>query len=244
MAIQVVKVAGIFTGAETGRSCVDTLTTQQLDALIEHQWPVKQVDDGADPLALVIENIKKQPNGSAFDKTQVKVTKTKNIDYSSLVNSRMARLKSVLAIGKKLRKDGIYFSEYATKSLITIYFVCIKGIMPIPPQLWLSEDNEAPEISHATVIADLGYSVHGAGSGDKQMEGLQVSQNRGIWVFISVRKILSNSYFQISLIAITSSVGKRRKLQSGELDSFFWHITWSFGVAYKRFYITMFVFCQ
>ena len=107
MAFQVVKVAGIFTGAESGRSSMDTLTTAQLDALIEHQWPDHKVTGGTDPLALVIENIKKQSNCSVSDKTQVKATKTKKVDYNSLVNSRNARLKSVLDIGRKLRKEGM-----------------------------------------------------------------------------------------------------------------------------------------
>ncbi len=109
MAFQVVKVAGIFTGAENGRSSVDSLTTSQLDALIEHQWPDPKlkVADQTDPLALIIENIKQQSNCSASDKTQA--TKNKKVDYNSLVNSRNARLKFVLDIGRKLRKEGIFF---------------------------------------------------------------------------------------------------------------------------------------
>jgi hypothetical protein len=111
MAFQVVKVAGIFTGAETGRSSVDTLTTAQLDALIEHQWPSHKVPDGIDPLEQVIGNIKKQSNVSVPDQTPVKVAKNKIVDYSTLKNSRESRLKHVLDIGRKLRKEGIcYFN--------------------------------------------------------------------------------------------------------------------------------------
>jgi hypothetical protein len=117
MAFQVVKVAGIFTGAETGRSAVDTLTTAQLDALIEHDWPDHKVTDGSDPLARVIENIKNQSNCSASDKDQVKDTKNKKVDFNCLVNSRKARLESVLCIGRKLRKEGILFLLLLQKQL-------------------------------------------------------------------------------------------------------------------------------
>ncbi len=103
MAYQVVRIAGIFTGAEAGRSCVDTLTTAQLDALIEHKWPDHKVPDGNDPLSLVIENIKSQSN-YASSTTQVRNKMKKKVDYN--INSRDSRLKTVITIGRKLRKEG------------------------------------------------------------------------------------------------------------------------------------------
>ncbi len=108
MAFQVVRVALMFTGAEAGRSCATRLSTTQLDALIEHQWPDNKVADNNDPLKFIIENIKKQSHDSESKKAQASNVLKKKVNYDSLANSKDSRLKTVLDIGRRLRREGVY----------------------------------------------------------------------------------------------------------------------------------------
>jgi hypothetical protein len=77
-------------------------------------------------------------------------------------------------------------------TLTTICFACIKGIMPIPLPLWISEDINAKDA--ALISADLGYAVNGAGSTGEQEKALHVS-HQGICFRTSVRKFYSYPCF-------------------------------------------------
>jgi hypothetical protein len=108
MALQVVKIAGIFTGAESGETSTskNMLTNVQLEALIEHQWPENNNSDTTGTLTTVIENIKTQVKKSV-KKKHVEDSKKKKVNNASLINSKDARLKIVLDIARRLRREGV-----------------------------------------------------------------------------------------------------------------------------------------
>ena len=105
MAERVIEVSSMFTGAETGASCLENLTTKQLDALINHKWPdPKNEPPETDPLKATIKNIKglneeKKPNLQ-------KKEKLRTANDEGLESSRQARRTKLIAIGRKLRTQG------------------------------------------------------------------------------------------------------------------------------------------
>ena len=117
MVEEVLKVT-LFTGAETGASCLEKLTNNQLDALISHKWPnPKEVCAAVNPIQSLIQDMQ--------DEKSKKLANNKNEKHNEgFKNSRDARISKVLAIGKKLRTEGenhvhspLFLSHDARKSL-------------------------------------------------------------------------------------------------------------------------------
>ena len=106
MAKRVVETNSMFTGAEAGKSFHRTLTTKQLDALIDHQWPNSRTSEtnSVDPLEAVIKNIKDEDPDEKKRKMAAK--KSRILDHG-LQSSRVARLEKLIKIGKKLRIEGL-----------------------------------------------------------------------------------------------------------------------------------------
>jgi hypothetical protein len=111
MAKQVIEVNGMFTGAESGPAFLNSLTNKQLDSLIHHQWPdptKAERGSGLDPLASVIKNIKSQGNERKTESKGKPEKRDKTHDgEEGLENSTQSRLRQVVAIGKKLRHQGM-----------------------------------------------------------------------------------------------------------------------------------------
>ena len=113
MANQVVRVTSMFTGAEAGSSFLKKLTTDQLEALINHDWPeAKNSSTMENPILTTIKSMKKIESNNHNAKPTNPVDhldskkEEKKFDFHGVASSRAARLKSVIEIGRKLRSDG------------------------------------------------------------------------------------------------------------------------------------------
>ncbi len=119
MAKRVVESNSMFTGAEAGKSFHRRLTTKQLDALINHFHNLTKKNStekteqmAMDPLESVIKNIKMEVEEEEKTKKVAK-KKTEFIDHG-LENSRIARLNKLLKMGRKLRSEGLPYTQEQT----------------------------------------------------------------------------------------------------------------------------------
>jgi hypothetical protein len=108
---ELVNVAHIFTGAESGAKLMDSLTHKQLDALIQHPWPEAKSDGETNQLESVIKNIQAQYKSDISETTDDNMKNSQHDEIKNL-KSRTSKLGRVMEIAHRMKEmDIISFAQ-------------------------------------------------------------------------------------------------------------------------------------